>query len=864
MRQKPFIYLSEHLRDNKTVTWYGIFAIRLVSSPVELRGEKDIRKSILNHLYNHIDFINSLFSPTPPKSFTIRYITSPNPADFASGRIDVILFGRLTGNDSKTATNRQALQLFQEVAALLGGSFPDFEWSSIIDSTSFFDIWQPFDIDKAYIAEIRRREDIINLKTLPPRPALGKGRSETQKFKYSDNTIYTIYRFSPQTNSLSRLLRTLLLHPSQILLQISIEPVPLKKYEEDAFIEQISKCEKYIHSIRSKGIEPPRDQTIHLNRARYVYEKLTEQLIRLQDAPYILQISLASPDPLPRILVEAAGVEITEPVGGKSTPSSGSNSYYLMGGYDVLYPEGSEEENVARRNLKYAIFEHWGKNIGPENLFRLRYLVDATEAVAAFRFPFSDKEGLPGLQTRIMKYHPLPREIADLADLKSSSDSLLLGVHTYLGFEHNVYISEGDRKQHMYVVGQTGTGKTTLLKTMIIGDIIAGKGVAVIDPHGDLYSELLNFIPENRRDDVVLFDPTDVEYPVGLNLMECITDEERYFVVREMRSIIERLLYDQYERESVAFAGPIFYQHMQMNMLLSMSDSTNPGTLIEFYEIFKHSDYWKKWLPLKWDDPLLKNWTESTLPNTDYTRRYSEGSSYGEYLSSKFDDFVFDPVLRYVFGQKRSTLKIREIMDTGKILLVNLAKGKLSEPNARFLGMILMAKIQSAAMERVSISSRERKIFNLYVDEFQSIATQNFLLLLSEARKFGLNLILANQFISQIKDQRIIQSIFGNVGSIISFRVGQNDAIDLEPHFMPSYDRYAFSNLPNWHAIIKTTVGGQTVTPFMIKTCLPERSEMFGQVEDIRNRSRKLYAKPRHVVEEEIAKSLKMTSLNIT
>lgn len=274
------------------------------------------------------------------------------------------------------------------------------------------------------------------------------------------------------------------------------------------------------------------------------------------------------------------------------------------------------------------------------------------------------------------------------------------------------------------------------------------------------------------------------------------------------------------------------------------------------YEIFQHDDYWKRWLPLRWKEPQLERWTKQNLPNIDYTKRCNDTMIWGEYLSSKFDDFVFDPKLRLIFGQKRSTIDLRRIMDEGKILLVNLAKGELTEANARFLGMVLMAKVMAAAMSRTEVPAQQRRVFYLYVDEFQSLATQSFILLLSEARKFGLGLILANQFVSQIKDERIVHAIFGNVGTLISFRVGQADAHLLEPHFAPFFDHFDLSNLPNWHACVKATVGGQVVTPFTLCTTLLAAPPDPQTASAARTQSQRRCGRPRQQVEGEIRRSL--------
>ncbi len=343
-------------------------------------------------------------------------------------------------------------------------------------------------------------------------------------------------------------------------------------------------------------------------------------------------------------------------------------------------------------------------------------------------------------------------------------------------------------------------------------------------------------------------------------MLEYEDDSQRHFLIQELVSIIIRLLEDEFGPQAYEMIGPIFLQHMKMNLLLVMSKPNDPGTLLEFYNIYQSRNYWRRWLPLQIKDPLLENWVNQTLPNTDYLRTSSDSISTGSYVNSKFEGFVFDPILRNIFGQKHSTINLKDIMNQGKILLVNLAKGELTETNSRFLGMVLLAKIMAAATSRVKIPPKERKEFYLYVDEFQSIATQNFITLLSEARKFGVSLILANQFLSQIKDPRIIQSIFGNVGTIICFRLGQADAELMEREFFPIFNRFDLGNLPNWQAYIKTLINGQTVTPFNLQTVLDKLRYCEVTAQQVREHSRKTYGKLRKQVEQEIEQSLSSNS----
>ncbi|MGH7960406.1 MAG: type IV secretory system conjugative DNA transfer family protein, partial [Candidatus Binatia bacterium] len=485
--------------------------------------------------------------------------------------------------------------------------------------------------------------------------------------------------------------------------------------------------------------------------------------------------------------------------------------------------------------------------LAPRGAARLLSLFDAMEATAACRLPPATVEVPAGLTVQFWRTQAAPRELPE--------EGCLIGMSVHRGMSQAVRIGRDDRRRHVYLMGQTGTGKTTLLQTMILDDMRAGAGLCVIDPHGDLFRELLGQVPAERIEDVVILDPTDIEHPVGLNMLEYNTEAQRHFLIQELVGIIFRLMQDEYGEQAATMTGPIFFQHMRMNLLLAMSNPANPGTLLEFYTIYQEKDYWRRWLPLKTADPLLERWVKESLPSLDYTKPASEGTSMGGYIGSKFEGFVFDPMLRNIFGQKRSTLNLREIMDTGKVLLVNLAKGELTETNSRFLGMMLLAKLQAAAMGRVKLPRHERRDFSLYVDEFQSLATQHFVTLLSEARKFGLNLVLANQFVSQIKDPRIVQALFGNVGTLIAFRLGQMDAELVERELSPVFTRFDLVNLPNWRAYMTTLINGQTVQPFSLQTLFDPTPIDAQRAATVQKRSRQAYGRLRRQAEAEIAKS---------
>jgi len=838
----------------------AFFAIRLLTCPSARAGENSLyapEQILTRHLAEHADFINALFRSRSEVVYALRFISRPNPRAMVAGSIQIALLVRVDAGTEALARTRSR-EIWSQMTALLAGYFPAWQWQSVQDEAGFAALWQPFDLMTAQTAEIRRREDRVHLDRLQPRPWLGRGRKPGPVSQEdAASQIYFVHPFLPRSTSLARLLRIMLLQTRPLLWQVTLNPTYLSAPEERAFIAEMRKCERHLIAEGARTGLPEEEDIIHRRMAREILESAQGQLMRLQDAPFFMAITIAAEKGIPPEAIEALGVEITGPVGAPAVESQpGSNLQINLGGYDIIHPSGEAEAVEARANLLHLEGRPWGATLAPEPLKRLRYLVDAREAAGAFRLPVASAEGMPGLAVVNLRTLPLPGEVAAVSTDKKRRKSLL-GENVYLGLHHPVYMQESDRRQHLYVAGQTGTGKTTLLKSMILEGMEKGEGMAVIDPHGDLYQELCGMIPEKRIKDVVLFDPTDMEHPVGLNMLECGSVEERYFAVREMKAIIRRLLYDEFGRSSSDFAGPVFYQYMQMNMLLAMSDPDDPGTLVEFCEILQRGDYYKRWLPLKWSDRRLERWVEEHLSVGRFTASTRGESSMGEWVSSKFEDFIFDPMLRLIFGQKRSTINLREIMDSGKILLVNLAKGRLTEANAHFLGMILLARIQAAAMGRVELPAAQRRFFTLYVDEFQTMATENFTLLLSEARKFGVGLVLANQFISQIQDPRIMQAIFGNVGTLITFRVSYEDAKEhLQPMYLPYFSDQDLTTVPNWHAFVKTTVAGQVVPPFVIRTVLPEAARDAAVAEAVRVNSRALYSRPRAEVEAEIERSL--------
>lgn len=430
------------------------------------------------------------------------------------------------------------------------------------------------------------------------------------------------------------------------------------------------------------------------------------------------------------------------------------------------------------------------------------------------------------------------------APLDIPKDGLLLGVNDYRGIETNIYMSPEDRLRHFYVVGQTGTGKTALLKNMIIQDIKNGEGVCMIDPHGSDIAEILGLIPKERIQDVIYFDPAATERPMGLNMLEY---DERYpeqktFVVDELLSIFNKLF------DMQTAGGPAFEQYFRNSALLVMGHPESGNTLLEIGRVLADKEFRDMKLAHN-TNPLLAQFWENAVK----TSGEQALSNYVPYITNKFDVFLSNEIMRPVVVQEKSAFNFRKIMDEKKILLVNLSKGRLGEINANLIGLILVGKILMAALSRADAPNQSAlPPFYLYIDEFQNITTSSIATILSEARKYGLSLNIAHQFIAQL-DDKIRDAVFGNVGSIAAFRTGAEDAKFLESQFEPVFAMKDIMNLNNYSAYLKLLIKGQSEKPFSINTIAPEKGNP-----DIAQKLKELsyakYGRPREEVEAEIMK----------
>ena len=460
-------------------------------------------------------------------------------------------------------------------------------------------------------------------------------------------------------------------------------------------------------------------------------------------------------------------------------------------------------------------------------------VLNAEELATLFHLPNKTVE-TPGIFWVNAKRAPAPAQLG--------STGLHLGKSTYRGTAKEIYLAEDDRRRHVYIVGKTGTGKTELLKHMVLQDIKAGHGVAFIDPHGDAAEDILNQIPPERAEDVIYFNPADTERPIGMNMLEAETEQEKHFVA----TYIVGLMYKLYDPHKTGIIGPRFEHAVRNAMLTVMSEPGN--TFVEVVRVLTDAKFVQELLP-KVEDPVVRRyWTDQIAQTADFHK-----SEVLDYIVSKFGRFVTNRLMRNIIGQSKSAFSLREVMDTQKILIVNLSKGRVGEENSDFLGLILVPKILVAAMSRQDMPEEQRKDFFLYVDEFQNFATETFADILAEARKFRLNLIVANQFIGQIEED-VKNAVFGNVGTLVNFRVGVTDANYLQHEFTPVFNETDLINIERFQAYVKTIVRNEPVPPFSLDTTRDltkvERDPRIAEM--IKQLSRLRYGRDVNVVDAEI------------
>lgn len=467
-----------------------------------------------------------------------------------------------------------------------------------------------------------------------------------------------------------------------------------------------------------------------------------------------------------------------------------------------------------------------------------RNILNSVELATLFHLPSQKAIPSSQVQRQMSKQVDGPTEVMD--------EGFLLGYNEYRGVKKPIRLSTNDRRRHTYIIGQTGTGKSVLLENLAFQDMMDGKGFAFVDPHGDSVEALLGKIPKERVEDVIYFNPGDMTNPIGLNMFEYDHPDQKDFLVQEAIN----MLYGLYDPGHTGIVGPRL-EHIFRNCALLLMSDPNGGTFIDIPKLLIDSDFMKSKLKYVTDQSVLDFWTKE-FPAS---QRSNEAGEVISWVVSKFGPFISNDAMRNILGQTKSGFNLRDIMDNKKILLVNLSKGKMGELNSKLLGIIFVMKFQVAAMSRADTPEDQRQDFSLYVDEFQNFATESFESILSEARKYRLNLILGNQFMTQLTD-KIREAIIGNVGTVISGRIGITDAEILIKKFTPTFDTEDLTKMPNYQSVTSIMINNVPSAPFSM-SFLPPMGQSNSQLRDALKRlSAAKYGKPRAQVEKDIFERL--------
>lgn len=498
---------------------------------------------------------------------------------------------------------------------------------------------------------------------------------------------------------------------------------------------------------------------------------------------------------------------------------------------------------LIKHNFKYRMGDLWERNS----------ILCSEELATIFHFPDARYNKIPTINWLDYKVLPPPIDLP--------KDGVVLGKSVYRGIDKEVRIKRDDRTRHFYVIGKSGSGKSVLLEWMAGQDIANNEGVCVIDPHGDLVEDVLARVPKERAKEVIVFDPSDRERPMGLNILEANTEEEKDRVSLDAMEIFIKLFGNE-------IFGPRIQHYFRNGCLTLMADEEEGATLIDIPRLFIDDDF-QRYKVSKLKNPMVRAFWENEMANTGER----EKQEMIPYFTSKFGPFVTNTTMRNIIGQTKSAFNIREAMDSQKVVLINLSKGKIGGINAQLLGLIMVSKINQAAMARADMAKEDRKDFYLYVDEFQNFATDTFATILSEARKYRLNLIMAHQYIAQLsegaggvaigqKDSKIKDAVFGNVGSMMSFKVGAEDAEYLEKEYAPLLSAQDILGISNYKAYLKLNIDNTTSRPFSVETIWDPDGRNYKVGAIIKKYSRMKHGRKKEFVDAEIEARMGIENLS--
>lgn len=775
-----------------TVNWLESGDVGFALALRHLHPDRDLDAEAVTR--DGVAFVTALEGQRDAR-FVLQTTCFPDPDQPEHGRLAIHLLVTLSA--SSEPTDQRIDELCDDLLDLLAA--PPVRWSfePVTDADDLAAVISP--LVPAHLAEVARREEPC----MPTRWSGGIGFGVDPSERRADRPLWSMWTLGPATRDLRRLGAVLLAQEAPVCIRVSLTPSSISP-DERAGIEALSM--NVADDVPGEGLLRASWHTV-------------ESLLYLRPL-FDVRCVIASPEPLSPSMLSALGHAYSEPA------AHGTPEPVLKGGFAVLRGDHEVGEDIL---LNAYITLSGGSpipSLAPAGLERIRRLLGPWEAANIFRIPTTDDNGFPGLKTLRIPDLEVP-----LVDLSKSGQ---IAGHVVGNPHQQVLIDPEERFRHLYVSGQTGTGKSTLLLNLALQDIEAGAGVAVLDPHGDLVEALLGRIPPDRADDVVLIDPADPVAVTGVNLLEGESPIQREYVVSELA----RMFYSLFDPNRTGIIGPRYESWLRQAALLLLANPDEPSSFLDISTVFVDPAVRKHLVDGITDPILAEFWRGEMAQTSDYHKSEILG-----WFRSKFEVFRTSALVRNVVGQAQSTVSFSDVMTNQHILLVNLSKGLLGDYNSALLGHIVFSRLWSAALERASLPARERRDFFIYIDEFQNMTTDSLPAVLSEARKFRVGLTLANQFFSQVPELTR-EAIMGNVGSRITFRLGPKDAEPFAHWLGPDVHAHDLTGLPNHLAVGALSNQGVPIDPFPFRTEPPIGHWDETVAEKVRDLSREQWASP--------------------
>lgn len=779
-----------------------VVALESLQPDRDLKPEKATREAVA--------FIMAMEGQSDAR-FVVQMLATPRPEAPESGALQVHLLVTVQGADGAPPADHRIDELADDVLDVLSAPPRRASYRLVEDEDELRRLLAP--VEPNHLAEIARREEPCSpLRWTTHTEGFGFAQrdrqepardiAERRQWDVIDRSLWSMWSLGPASPDLDRLATVLLAQEAPVCVRTILCPTALTPDERLGIEELIMATTSTLPDFG-------------LLRASL---SALESLLYLRPL-FEVRCLVASPDPISRSLLSALGHAISEPARAEDA-SSGP----LQGGFAVIRGGGDVDRSILRAAFDALMLGEPIPSLAPAGLERLRRLLGTWEAANVFRLPVTDDD-FPGIETL-----STPELDPPLGSLATSGRRL----GQLVAPRRPVLIDPVERFRHLYVVGQTGTGKSTLLLNLALQDIEAGAGVAVLDPHGDLVEAVLRNVPEHRLDDVVLVDPADEKAVVGVNLLEAETPVQQGYIVAELAD----MFYDLFDPGRTGIVGPRFETMLRQAALLLLAHPEQPSSMLDISTLFIDPAV-RGHLVKDLSDPILAEFwqAEMSLP------RSNEWQEVVSWFRSKFEIFRTSPMVRNVVGQAESSISFSDVLNDGRILLVNLSKGLLGQYNSSLIGHIVFARLWSAALERASIPEAERRDFFVYIDEFQNMTSDSLPDVLSEARKFRVGITLANQFLTQIPD-RTRDAIMGNVGNRVTFRLGPVDAGLSSSWLGEPVKADDLLTLPNHTAVAALSEAGVPLAPLVLRTDAPRDQGAAGDAERARERSRDQWARP--------------------